>query len=310
MKDITIVMPFLNEQEEAQNTIDSIYETADTKNFEIIAIDDCSKTPSIIKERQEVKVVRNSTRIGVDASRQLGIDLAQTPLICIFDAHMRFLPGWLDSLINVVVKEPQTLWCTQCLGLGYGNMDIHLSRDKYYGADFLFVNPDVEPNRFATEVLEPKWRVERDTGQYEIPCILGANYAAYKSWFNYIHGLNGLKMWGASEFFLSLKTWMAGGKCKINADVKIGHKFRDNAPYATGVWYMIYNKLYLIETLFEDSLKQKMINYFPKDTSFKLAMEEIKKNRQIIERERNYFKSICKMSIQDICNKFSIQLPH
>jgi len=310
MKDITIVVPFLNEEEEPQKTIDSIYETANVKNFEIIAIDDDSKRSSVIKERPEIKVIKNHNRIGVDGSRQMGIDLAQTPFIFVIDAHMRFFYGWLDSVLNDVIPNPQTLWCTQCLGLGYGNMNIHLSRERYYGANFLMVDHDPDPLRPAHEaVLEPKWRVERSSGQYEIPCVLGANYFAHKSWLTYIHGLKNLKMWGSSEFFLSMKTWLAGGSCKIDADIKIGHKFRDFAPYPTGVWYMVYNKLYMLETIFDEDLKQKIIGYLPKDINFKTAMKEIEKNRPLIEQERNYYKSIFKRSVNNLCNKFSIQLP-
>ena len=43
MKKLTIVMPFLNEENEPLETIKSIYETAPRELFKIIVIDDCSK---------------------------------------------------------------------------------------------------------------------------------------------------------------------------------------------------------------------------------------------------------------------------
>ena len=295
-------MPFLNEGEETQNTIDSIYSTSDPKMFNIIVIDDYSDKPSNIVKADEITYIRNEQRIGVDACRQKGADMSETPYLMIIDSHMRFKNGWMVKMIQNISSNPKTLWCTKCVGLGYGNMDINRSRDNYYGADFVVQNSD-------NEILEPKWRNVRDYGSYEIPCILGANYGVSKKWFNYIHGLKGLKMWGCSEIFMSLKTWMAGGDCKIDTDIEIGHKFRDTAPYSTGVWNMIYNKMYLCKTILPIEIGNYLIDKMPKTVNYKRAMKEIDLNVNKINQERDYYNSIFSLSFEDICKKWNVSIP-
>ena len=312
MKKVTIVMPFLNEATEPIETIKSIYDTASPDLFEIIVIDDDSKHDSPdFSQFKDVKMVRNKFRIGVDGSRQLGVEMAQTPQVLIIDAHMRFKNDqWLDKLIDCVEKEPKTVWCTTCLGLGYGIMDPYKTNSKYYAATMMFLNPDATPDRPAREVLEPKWMNRQNNQEYEVPCVLGANYAIDREWYNYIGGLKGLKMWGTSEPFLSMKSWMAGGKCKITTDVEIGHVFRTNAPYVTRVSSLIYNKIFLCKTILPEELGKKLIGYLFQDSGvFKEAAAMIDFNAKLIEKEQQYYGQILKSTIYDYCDRFKIELP-
>jgi len=310
MKKITIIMPYLNEGSEPRKTIESIYETAPSDLFKIIAVDDGSDAPVSLDGFDDVESIRNQKRIGVDGCRQLGAEMVETPYLFIIDAHMRFKNDkWLERVVDCLEREPETAWCTTCLGLGYGTMDMNNHKGKYYAADMLFVDDNARQDRPAREVLEPKWASLKGAGEYEVPCILGANYGFSKEWFDYIRGLKGLKMWGTSEPFLSMKTWMAGGKCKIATGIEIGHKFRSNAPYATGVAYLVYNKIYLCKTILPEDLGEKLISYLPKDANFKNAMKKIEADKDTIEENKKYYKSIFKDSIQDYCQKFNIRLP-
>ena len=303
-------MPFLNEENEPRLTIESLYDTVHSNLFKVIAIDDASAKHTSLDGFDDVKVVRNKTRMGVDGCRQMGADMVDTPYLFVVDAHMRFKnDNWMEKILDCLEREPETAWCTTCLGLGYGTMDLNNHKGKYYAADMLFVDQNARPDRPAREVLEPKWATTHEEGEYEIPCILGANYGFSKKWFDHIRGLKGLQMWGTSEPFLSMKTWMAGGKCKITTDVEIGHKFRSNAPYATGVQYLVYNKMFLCKTILPDDLGEKLIAYLPKDINYENAIKQIDKNKDAIEENKNYYRSIFKSSIYDYCNRFNIGLP-
>lgn len=309
MKYLTIIMPFLNEKEEPKLTIESIYKTTKAEHFEIIAIDDHSKDYSPIPIRKEIKYIKNRERLGVNGCLQMGIEMAQTPYVLIIDGHMRFPEGWFSTLIDCIVREPKTAWCMSCMQLGYGSMDLSKAIVEYTAANLLFVDHKPGSGRPAREVLEPKWMRKKDEMEYEVPCILGANYFFSKEWLDHIKGLKGLKTWGTEEPFLSLKTWMAGGKCKITRKIKIGHKFRDRAPYSTQVWTMVYNKIYLCKTILPEDMGTKLIDCMPKDNNFKLAMVEIGKNKDVIEKDRAYYQSIFSVDIKDICEKFSIRMP-
>ena len=303
-------MPFLNEGLWPYKTIQSIYDTADSSIFEIIAIDDCSKEHYDFSRFPDVKYIKNGIRKGVDACRQFGVEQATTQRILILDAHMLFYPNsnWLSKIIDCVNSQQKTVWCFTCVGIGYGTEAIINNRNKYYGADLKLYSEN-ENGRPCRQIIEPVWASRRPSIEADVQVVLGANYAFSKDWFLYLHGLIGLRSWGSSEPFLSMKTWLSGGSCKIRPDVEIAHLFRDNAPYSTRVFDLVFNKIYMLKTIFPPELEEKLMLHIPKDTNFKIAIGEIEKNRTLIEQEKKYYKSIFRMSVGDVCNKFSIQLP-
>lgn len=309
MKDLTIVMPFLNEGNEPQRTIDSIYDTAHPNRFDIIAIDDCSKEKSEIESRNSVRLIRMKNRIGVDGCRQIGVEEAKTPYVLIIDGHMRFPNRWMEHILSFLEHHPKSICCTTCLLLGYGNMELKLANIRYYGATLKIVDSSASMDRPAREILEPKW-IEKSSGNsYEIPCVLGANYFFSKKWFDHLHGLKGLRMWGSSEPFLSMKSFMAGGDSQILTTIDIGHKFRRAAPYSTGVDNMIYNKIYMMETILPNELCEKLMTFMPKTKSHQKAVKSIRNNYSEIMADKKYYDSIFTRNIYDYCSRYEIELP-
>lgn len=309
MEKITIVMPFLNEKEEPIKTAENIHSTADPNLFTILAIDDASTDPTTFSKDLKVNCIRNPERIGSGACKHNGAMMAQTPYVFIIDAHMRFRDdGWLNRVIESVEREPKTAWCTTCVGLGYGTMTMDDHKGKYYGADMVFTDAKSR-GRPAREVLEPKWRRAENEIEYEIPCILGANYAFSTEWFRHIRGMEGLRMWGSEEPFISMKSWLAGGKCKIRRDIEVGHKFRDNAPYATQIKYLVYNKIYMCKTIFPEELGSKLIDCMPKDANFRAAMKLVDANKEEMEKAKKYYMGIFKGTIYEYAEKFGCKLP-
>ena len=118
-----------------------------------------------------------------------------------------------------------------------------------------------------------------------------------------------MQMWGTEEPFLSLKTWLAGGACKILTDVEIGHKFRNRAPYPTQIHHLLYNKIFVCRTILPDDLGEKLIRYLPQDSALQRAMQLIEANRKVIEEARAYYGRLFRRSIYDYCEQFNIQLP-
>ena len=314
MKKLTIIMPCLNEGEEVRNTIESIYETFDSKQIQIIVIDDYSdNTVSLdgIKDFKDVIKIRNKQRQGVDKCRQMGGEMTQTPYLFIIDAHLRFVKDkWLEKIEECLEREPQTVFCTTCLGLGYGTMDLNKVKGKYYGANILFLDPNAPKSRESRECLECKWKKKEDQIEYIVPSILGASYFMRKDWFDYIGGFRGLEMWGSSEILISLKSWMAGGKCKIRTDLEIGHKFRSNSPFTTFISFLYYNKIYICDVLdFPKELKDKILNALPHNVNYKKAIELAEKNKEEIEKEKEYYRSIFKKDIYQVCEELNIKIP-
>ena len=310
MNKISIIIPFLNERDWPYKTIQSIYDTTDPNQFEIIAVNENPKDNYDFSKYPEVRYIINKERLGVDGCRQLGVELAKYPFCLILDAHELFYPNsnWLTKIIESVEKEEKTLWCFVCSTIGYGTEDIYKTKGDYYGAD-LKLFTEKEKNRPCRQIVEPVWSSRKERLEYPIQIILGANYAFRKERFLYLHGLKNLKSWGTSEPFLSLKNFFAGGESKIRTDVKTAHFFRDNAPYSTQVADLIFNKIYLLKTIFPKEMEDKLITHMPKDNSFKKAMELIEQNKEEIEKEKEYYKSIFSRNIYDFCKVFNVDMP-
>lgn len=315
MKELTVVIPFLNEGDELIRTIESIYATAPSELFSVIAIDDAS---SIRTERLEkfddVTHIRNETRIGAGASITKGAYLAETPFIVIFDAHMRFRQDhWCERLIAALKREPRTAFCTACVGLDKGNPEANVENAKggiYYGATIALYDHKDGPENYRN-IIEAKWLNSKSlpslTDDFEIPCILGANYGVSKEWFKRIRGFEGLLMWGSCEPFISLKSWLAGGKCKIIPSIGIGHYFRPIAPYITHSYYLLYNKMFVAKTLFPELLATDLVAFLGYNNDVAVAKKKIEADEKKIREYREYYESIFEKSIDDICDRFSIE---
>ena len=80
-KMITVIIVFLNEQEEVKYTLDSLYSHIEHE-IDVILINDCSDDAydylSDIK-KYSVRYVENKERLGVAKSRDLGVSLSETP---------------------------------------------------------------------------------------------------------------------------------------------------------------------------------------------------------------------------------------
>jgi hypothetical protein len=131
-----------------------------------------------------------------------------------------------------------------------------------------------------------------------IDCVLGAAYAGDKSYYEYIHGLNGLVGYGVDEEFLSLKYWLTGSSCILVKDFEVGHIYREKntpGPFVRSRIDACYNRLYLLETLFPPGLLKDTIDERIKAT-YSAAYMDAKKligdKKEYIEKERSYLKSI------------------
>lgn len=315
MKQITIVIPFLNEGDEPLRTTVNLNEAANPDLFDIVLVHD-SGDPlpfTVPLEYKNVKVHINGKRCGVAGSRMNGVALAETPYIILTDAHMRFDKNdWLDVTIEALNSNPKTLFAGLTRGVKDEKVD-HKSGGGF-GCRLLMKNEQVSGVNasFDNILLSPKWIREVPGVRYEIPCVMGAYYAMSKDWFNYIGQERGLYMWGGDEACLSLKTWLMGGKVIQMKDVVIGHKYRDQVsplPYTLYNWYKLYNNMYMIYTLFPDELVHKAIDHikelpYPGDVD--AAYKHAKANGESIIQDRIEFQSKLVHDIDWFCDKFKL----
>jgi len=299
---ITIIFSALNEGDEPLNTIKSIYETADPKDFKIIVFDDGSFPKlEIPKKYKEVRVVRNNMRIGVAGNFDKGVELARTPFVFLCNARMRFKPGWIEEGVKWLKKEPETIFCTTSLCLTYDNTDIDKCEIKRYGAEIIFSRKD---KKYGIQILEPSWLKEKDKDVYEVPCVLGANYFITKKWYQHIKGFEGLATYGGMCAYLSLKSWMAGGKCKILKKIEIGNIYRDPKLYKEKLKpnYLfieedkLWNKLFTAFTLLSQGEATELLCKLRPKAHYTLLVNRLQHFAAQIKEYRDYYKSINKIN--------------
>lgn len=307
---ISVIIPTLNESNAILNkTIESIIDTTPDKEIEIIVVDDCSDNPVILNSRIKNKVIfqenKFKVRLGAAQSKHIGVCLSSKKYIYLTDAHVLFEKGWYEEALKSLENHPETLWCGSCLGLSKDKFDLSKYNGKYTGAD-LFLYDEKDKN-----ILDGKWTKEKlHENNYDISCVMGANYFMHKNWFFKIRGYGDLKAWGSEEPCISIKSWLAGGQVKINKNVRMGHMFRDSAPYITYSKDILYNKIRIAKTFFSNDLGNKLIQTLEYNPNFSDAMNMINQHQFIISEYKNYYTSLFTKNIEWLCQKFNIQIPN
>ncbi|MDR2691120.1 MAG: glycosyltransferase [Dysgonamonadaceae bacterium] len=292
MERLTVIIPFLNEKDEINNTLESIRNTAGY-NVDIILINDASTDGydyETIAIKYKVKYIFNKQRKGVAKSRDIGVELLETKYFLIVDGHMRFYNNnWWNIIIDNLKQEERALYCCKCKPI---DMELKLINSPSWGAYL-----DLEGKENPSTILSPHWvRCELNPTQnmVVIPCVLGACYAASKPYWTYLKGLSGLQMYGSDEAYISIKVWLEGGNCILIKNVEIGHIFRDRFPYYVDYSFVIFNKLLISETLFPNKYKYNTYNIV-KNTAgicLKTAMELLTAYSKEIMQLRKYYKKI------------------
>ena len=250
---MTVVIGFKNEGMEVEKTVISLRYC--DKNINILLIDDASDDGydyKTIAERLGCEYHRNETSLGCAGARNEGVKYVQTPYFILMDAHMRLNltdMNWSERFVKELDKDPNQIIHANTI-IVHSNTE----EDPHYRH---YTNEDCIDGygKFAAKAAchnfqgnghdwESIWCYKLlDNNKYKytdnhdkdlcVPCIsiMGATYATSVSWWNKIHGLDGLIYWGHDEPWMSLKSWLLGGKCSVFPNWGIGHIYRDVPSY-------------------------------------------------------------------------------
>lgn len=252
---LTIVIPFLNEQDEVGNTVRSIRNTAGNR-VDVIVVDDHSDDKYDYRSDLadfNVTYIYNDCRIGAAASKEKGVRLVRTPYFLLLDAHMRcFSHDWHNTIVSVLQKNDRQILCCQTKALEKDGKLI-ISEKGVVPTDGAYMLFDY--NEYIPGI---HWNDSEEYGRFQgnkIACILGAGYAASKRYWTYLKGFEGLMHYGSEEAYLSLKAWLEGGGCCLLPNVVFGHIYRAKPPYRIVTAQMHYNLFVISTTLFPTSLQ-------------------------------------------------------
>jgi glycosyltransferase involved in cell wall biosynthesis len=300
---LSVIIPFLNEGNEVENTLESI-RTHSNDNVEIILINDASTDNFDYKstaEKYGALYIINEERMGVAASRDKGVSLCTTPYFLLLDAHMRFYDNqWVDKIIYQLKSTERIVLCcqTKILGVENGFVVENNASATMYGA---YIDFQDRGNLLGSSWTSLKYPHYSNLNIVPIACILGAGYACSKKYWEYLKGLEGLLYYGSDETYLSLKVWLEGGKCLLLEDVIIGHIYRNRFPYQIEYLYILYNRMLIAELLVPPIYAKKIFSITKNDhiTAYNEILLLLRKSKKQISQLKTYYRQILKNDFND-----------
>ncbi len=303
----TIIIPFLNEGDEPLKTINNIYDTtSDHNSFEIFLINDEYKHPPfVIPKYSNLKFIKNPQRLGVSGCRNLGVLMSGSENIILLDAHMRFYNNyWMEILIDNLNKYPRSIITPVNKSVKDDKIDFESNSGR--GCKILLKNSDYTRS-LDNSILSTKWDIDLFfNDEMDIACIMGGCYALKRNYYKFLDGFNDLHIWGASEQFISLKSWMFGGSCKNIPHLIVGHKYKksNEIKYELHEWYRTYNKLFIIYTLFPENLVEKAVKELLSLNKEPEVLEHMKDTFLNIIAKRKYYQAFIKNDLYWYADKF------
>ncbi|GAA0884632.1 hypothetical protein GCM10009120_32300 [Sphingobacterium siyangense subsp. cladoniae] len=298
---LTIIIPFLNEGMEVRNTLTNIRQLY--PDIPIIFINDSSSdnySYEFLEHEPYVKYIINKNRLGVAASRDIGVLNCDTPNFLLLDAHVRIYKNDVLELINEILEQKKDrVLCFKNLPLILEDGIIKELNGFGYGANFNLY--DENQNSLFTNTWINEDRQPLDT-IVQVGCLLGGAYASTKIFWKRIRGLEGLIEYGCDEMLISFKTWLAGGECLLIKNITIGHIYRTSFPYSITTTHTLYNILYTSLLLLPPryNIIIKKIAKELKKEDFKKSLLRLYLNNNTIINHQKYLKSVFKNDVKII----------
>jgi glycosyltransferase involved in cell wall biosynthesis len=298
MNQLTVIIPFLNEGQEIGNTLQSIRETAGDQ-VDILLINDSSHDDfdyKAVAQEYHASYLQNETRLGVARSRDIGVEKIATDYFLIVDGHMRFYHNnWWNVITAAIKQNDRALYCCKCRPL---DQEVnHIQGKPSFGA---FIEMYNQENLYTLSATWSRSDMYPKQNMVKIPCVFGASYAASKTYWTYLKGLSGLRMYGSDEPYISLKVWLEGGDCILMKNIEIGHIFRKIFPYEVRDTDTIFNKLLIAETLLPPEYKDLVYNILRRTEGIYLrdAMELLTDRMVEVQELKSYYQKITTRSFE------------
>ena len=310
--EFTVLVTFRDEGFEVEKTIISV--RLNDQNVNIQLVDDASSDGYDYENVSKVfgcNLVKNKTSRGVAGTRCIGVDHIETPFFIIFDSHMRFKVSERDfskKFLKELKKDDSQILYANTIVIGSNTDENHLFR-SYTNEDcltnssghngFLAFGP-IYHLKGDCQDFDTEWcykfssEDDRDNDDLdaiiETPSILGATYAMSKRWWNEIRGLQNLYYWGSDEPWLSLKTFLLGGKCRMFKNWGIGHLYRNIPTY--GALSSIPVQLNRLMIQFVMAPSEEIFEHFKEKAFEKFSKNDAEEFWTIFEKHKSEYEEV------------------
>ncbi len=306
-KNLTVIITVLNDKENLIETILSIKQTnLGCEQPKILVIDDFSNDglcANDVLKFNDTYYIRNERRLGSGISKNIGIKNCKTDYFLFIDSNVKFKTfGWAQKVESLVrINKNCFINLTSIISCNDKKFDFIVT-PKNYGATIHLTK--IEKNGFI-KFLEKEGLPIKDNSIYEIPCLMGSGYASSVNWFNSIKGFDGVYGYGADEQWLSLKTWLLGGRVLQTTEIEIEYVLKNNLYYKDEEWTELYNKIALTKILLPENFYNFIVKNMAISNVNKRVLSEINNNSSI-NLKRQFFHDKIKLNFKDYCGKFNI----
>lgn len=260
-KEISLIIPTVNEGENLSMTIESIQETI-TGAYEIIIVDNGSTDGStgFIEQTSDprIRLLKTGERLGVAGARNYGAAFAESNILIFVDAHMLFPQDWLAPVLDVLHEEQVQLVVPAVSA--WGNPHAIGYGISWRGAK-----------------LQPKWLSKQSSAPYAVPLAGGCFQAFHRAFFYEIGGYDsGMTNFGSEDLEMCLRVWLLGYQVKIVPQVEISHRFRRTAPYEFGWIDTSSNFLRLVYAHFNEQRIERVLAAHTATPCFDEALKRVR----------------------------------
>lgn len=280
--DVSIIIPCKNEVNTLKSTVDHIMNSNNSYSFEIIVVDDDSNDLSTKFLRSPLNgdiykdvILIKTNNEGCAGARNAGAKVAKGNYLFFCDAHIKVPERWLDNLVNTLKKNNAHI-VAPCI-VNMKNVNMTNATAATYGMT-------------CDEGLRATWLTGKTNTVTEIPFACGCAFGITREVFEKINGFDHLfQVYGSEDFEICLKAWLHGYRVVVNPEVIVQHFFKTVHEYRIATSNVIFNILCLAYSHFRKERIIKIIDILKNDYSFSMAAADIKRDEELIFKQREKY---------------------
>ncbi|CAG0889314.1 unnamed protein product [Darwinula stevensoni] len=230
---------------------------------EIILVDDASERDDLGAQLEEyvrtlpvqVIILRTGARSGLIRARLLGAKHVTGQVITFLDAHCECTEGWLEPLLDEIVRDRKTVVCPIIDVISDNTFEYVTASDMTWGG----FNWKLNFRWYRVPQREMDRRGGDRSAPLLTPTMAGGLFAMDKDYFYELGTYDeGMEVWGGENLEMSFRVWMCGGRLEIITCSHVGHVFRDKSPYTFpgGVSQTIFKNSARVAEVWMDEWKE------------------------------------------------------
>ncbi|XP_047136155.1 polypeptide N-acetylgalactosaminyltransferase 13 [Hydra vulgaris] len=205
---------------------------------EIILVDDASvkekyghlgeKLENYVNTLSKVKLIRSPVRVGLTQARLIGADNAVGEVLVFLDSHCEASFGWLEPLLARLQENPKLAVVPDIEVISFKNFEYSSEKGSYNRGIFSW------ELMFNWGPLPPREKMRRkyESDPIKSPTMAGGLFAMNRKYFFESGAYDRqLTYWGGENVEMSFRLWMCGEGIEIIPCSRVGHVFRERAPY-------------------------------------------------------------------------------